>query len=368
MADMNVYAPLWVKLLSAFGLEDYDAALGNNNGLSDAFVRAAQKLAKVSDEKKQKYLKTYDIKPTTPINWGQRLKWFQKCFNNSEVFNAIRRSNEAVGTGQETVIPTSSISGENSVIQLYKVPRITCDERFDNRDTVFINQALFPKIASQLYNPLYRESSNWEKTVKLSELVVSETRTNLPFVCPDLTVLTTLVNALSTKFSGAAPIKQSVADRSYVKQGEIATFGLDLPAIDIEKSVLVKYMPTDNDNIIHITNVITDPNEIASIQLGDEHLASKQVVYTDFSDLSDEDILRRADPQSVMSEIGAVGVVLQLADDGIEGILCIVGCLSITDWMDWHRYYHTNVLKDFDVEHGYLDVDARKELISIKSK
>ena len=96
MASSQVYAPLWAKLLSAFGITDYLSAQGvNNEGLKRAFQYASAKLTKQMTQRQS-------TTSYTPITWADRQALFAKCFANNETFNAIKRSNASVGMSEKT--------------------------------------------------------------------------------------------------------------------------------------------------------------------------------------------------------------------------------------------------------------------------
>ena len=408
MASSQVYAPLWAKLLSAFGITDYLSAQGvNNEGLKRAFQYASAKLTKQMTQRQS-------TTSYTPITWADRQALFAKCFANNETFNAIKRSNASVGMSEKTPkgdeqiqpsdtvqqpvaeTPSFDIAGTQSFVNMLRVPYITGFEDSESIGVVYISPGLFYNIAYQMYTP---------ETSSLSDLTIVSPRSNVPIICHNMSVQTQLVSAIREKFSGKPPIG---ADISYVAetQGQLLKCDINLPALANDahpyltnnpNMIVVKYSNTQGD-MINITGIITDPSEIAKIgvcELARHSDASSETkpeydprkfsliaVYPE--SMSEDDYSYYNDPGPVLSELGVVSVVVKPAtyvelepgqsaeniDPQYEGIMCFVGCVNIRDWMDCHRHFHKYIMKDLDASHGYLNETERKEKIKdiIKAK
>ncbi len=407
MASLQVYAPLWSKLLSAFGITDYASAKGEHNGLSQAFGLASEKLAKQMTTKQSSY---------KPITWAQRQTIFDKCFETAAEFNNIKRSdavadkvtsnipsdesNIPANTATEPKVPEQAvdevsydIDGLSSVANLFRVPYITGDKGAVASDVAYIGSALFYNVAYQLYNP---------EVSTISDLTILSTRSNVPLICTNMSVQTQLVSAIVEKFSGKPPINADVEYISHDAQtgarvkGRLYKFDIAVPTLADESHpylsnnpnmIVVRYGNTKG-TMINITDIITDPDEIAKINVyplaltkNNSNDATHNLSYISTYDdsVSDDDYSYYNDPSSVLSELGVVAVVAKPAiyiepqdrvnkdpddiDLEYKGVMCLLGCVNLRDWMDWHKFFHLVINSDLDALHGYINETERTDKI-----
>lgn len=378
MANQSAYDEAWVKLLNAFGITDYrDALTGTPSGLRGYFETANQRLYTQMTSKGGHY---------KPVSWSERCKALGRTVPIDK-FNYITQQNLAAGRKEgETATPdtsvqqtSTSISAQTCMARFLSVDFLTYDKAIIGSNyEAFIPAALFMRIAGHV-------RQNEADLNNLMKLKVMRPGGNVGLRCAN-GVGEELIQVVSNVFGGASPMNIN-GEISETSEDLVATdLSIELPSLrDVvsggqSKIVPIKYScVTDGDEAgvgVMITGIISDPDFINKLQISPLAMESRT------NDLSFQEVMAAEDengnitmeqakqrdlidPTSILADLGLVAVVLQPADPdtGAEGIMAIIGSVSVNKWVLYHTFVHRSLFGDLDAAHGYISADERKAAI-----
>ena len=372
MANQSAYDDAWVKLLNAFGITDYRDAL---TGLRGYFETANQRLYTQMTSNGGHY---------KPVSWSERCKALGRTVP-IEKFNYMTQQNLGAGRKEgetatsDTSVQQTSISAQTCMARFLSVDFLTYDKNIIGSNyEAFIPAALFMRIAGHVH----QDAADINNIMKLKVMRPSG---NVGLRCAN-GVGEELIQVVSNVFGGASPMNMN-GEISETSEDLVATdLSIELPSLrDVvsggqSKIVPIKYScVTDGDEAgvgVMITGIISDPDFINKLQISPLAMESRT------NDLSFQEVMAAEDengnitmeqakqrdlidPTSILADLGLVAVVLQPAnpDTGAEGVMAIIGSVSINKWVLYHTFVHRSLFGDLDAAHGYISADERKSAI-----
>ena len=372
MANQSAYDDAWVKLLNAFGITDYRDAL---TGLRGYFETANQRLYTQMTSNGGHY---------KPVSWSDRCKALGRTVPIDK-FNYMTQQNLAAGRKEgetatsDTSVQQTSISAQTCMARFLSVDFLTYDKTIIGSNyEAFIPAALFMRIAGHVH----QDEADLNNIMKLKVMRPSG---NVGLRCAN-GVGEELIQVVSKVFGGASPMNMN-GEISETSEDLVATdLSIELPSLrDVvsggqSKIVPIKYScVTDGDEAgvgVMITGIISDTDFINKLQISPLAMESRT------NDLSFQEVMAAEDengnitmeqakqrdlidPTSILADLGLVAVVLQPAnpDTGAEGVMAIIGSVSINKWVLYHTFVHRSLFGDLDAAHGYISADERKSAI-----
>lgn len=375
MATQSAYSDAWVTLLNAFGITDYrDALTGTPSGIRGYFDMANQRLYTQMTSNKGHY----HIVP-----WSVRCQMFDngvppEKFNyiTQQNIEASRKDGEPATSVAEQTPKTAPISAQTCMARFLSTDFLTYDKTIIGTNyEALIPVQLFMRVAGHVHQD--------EDTINnLMKLKVIRPSVNVGLRCAN-GVGEELIHVVSEVFGNTSPMNIN-GDISETSEDLVATdLSIELPSLrDVvsggqSKIVPIKYScVTDGDEAsvgVIITGIISDTDFINNMQISPlamqsrtNDLSFQEVIATEDEngDITMEQAKQRdlIDPTSILADLGLVAVVLQPAnpDTGVEGVMAIIGSVSINKWVLYHTFVHRSIFGDLDAAHGYISADERK--------
>lgn len=307
----------WVKLLNAFGIYNRDDATSGSNGLKAAFSVANKKLAIQA----AKHGKTFPA-----IDWDDRVQKLDNLISTS-LFDKL--TSENVKTTETTDVTLNVLKFSDSMIRLLTAKAITYGSTKDP-NVLRVNERFFDRLVGcmgkgGLLNPQ-----------------MASMAANIKPLCSDPTAF---IGSISQKFANAEPYPISgMVDETNHNALTMATMKVHIPSIDrLDNVVYVAYLSSAPDDLdIKITRIITDSNEIEEIR---RHASKISKTDRDVDISQDEDsfpeddiaMAHLAHTLTLLSDVGLVSTVIQPTDGAHEGVIGIIGAVSVANWI---VYYH----------------------------
>lgn len=378
MATQSAYSDAWVKLLNAFGITDYrDALTGTPSGLRGYFDMANQRLYTQMTSNKGHY----HIVP-----WSVRCEMFDKSvppekFNyiTQQNIEASRKDGEPATSVAEQTPKTAPISAQTCMARFLSTNFLTYDKTIIGTNY----EALIPvQLFMRVSGHVHQDEADINNLMKLKVIRPSG---NVGLRCAN-GIGEELIHVVSEVFGNASPMNIN-GEISETSEDLVATnLSIELPSLrDVLSGGTTNIVPikytcvTDEDEAsvgVKITGIISDTDFINKLQISPlameartNDLSFQEVMATEdeHGNITMEQAKQRdlIDPTSILADLGLVAVVLQPAnpDTGAEGVMAIIGSVSVNKWVLYHTFVHREIFGDLDAEHGYISADERKKAI-----